>query len=354
MTVQDVRLAGGAGAARAPEIVEAGGQARLHLTLAVADYEHVRDLVFGVVRPDGIALTAFTLQVEEIFYRFTKNQEWDVSEMSFAKFIALTAAGNAPMVGMPVFPSRVFRHSAIYVRADRGIRTPKDLEGKTVGIPEWAQTAGIFQRGILAEHYGVDLAAVRWVQAGVNEPGRVEKVELKLPAGIRYENRPDKSISGMLAAGEIDAAMSARTPDCFLAGHKDVVRLYPDFRAEEARFFAKTGIFPIMHLIAVRRAAFERHPWIAMNLFKAFEEAKRRSVKRVRDLTVSRIPLPWGPTLAEEFDASFGTDPFPYGIEKNRVTLEAFCRYAHEQGITPRKLAPEDLFPPEVRAGFRV
>jgi 4,5-dihydroxyphthalate decarboxylase len=274
--------------------------------------------------------------------------------MSFAKFIALTAAGNAPMIGLPVFPSRVFRHSAIYVRADRDIRAAKDLEGKTVGIPEWAQTAGIFQRGILAEHYGVDVGAIRWVQAGVNEPGRVEKVELKLPAGIRYENRPDKSISAMLASGEIDAAMSARVPDCFLAGDRNVARLYPDFRAEEARFFAKSGVFPIMHLIAVRRAVFERHPWVAMNLYKAFEEAKRRSVARVRDLTVSRMPLPWCPTLAEEFDATFGPDPFPYGIEKNRVTLEAFCRYAHDQGITARKLAPEDLFPAEVRASFRV
>jgi 4,5-dihydroxyphthalate decarboxylase len=354
MMVQDVRTTPAGGAARTPEIVEAGGQARLHLTLAVADYDHVRDLVFGVVRPDGIALTAFTLQIEEIFYRFTKNEEWDVSEMSFAKYIALTAQGNVPMIGLPVFPSRVFRHSAIYVRSDRGIRTAKDLEGKTVGIPEWAQTAGIYQRGILAENYGVDLSAIRWAQAGVNEPGRVEKVELKLPAGIRYENRPDKSISGMLAAGEIDAAMSARTPDCFLAGHKDVVRLYPEYRAEEARFFAKSGVFPIMHLIAVRRAAFERHPWIVMNLTKAFEEAKRRSVERVRDLTASRVPLPWCPTLAEEFDATFGPDPFPYGVEANRVTLDAFCRYAHDQGITARKLAPEDLFPAEVRGSYRV
>jgi 4,5-dihydroxyphthalate decarboxylase len=354
MTVQDVRKSAAAGPARAPEIVEAAGQARLHLTLAVADYDHIRDLVHGVVRPDGIVLTAFTLPVEEIFYRFTKNQEWDVSEMSFAKYIALTAQGNAPMVGLPVFPSRVFRHSAIYVRSDRGIRTAKDLEGKTIGIPEWAQTAGIFQRGILAEHYGVDLKAIRWVQAGVNEPGRVEKVELKLPAGIHYENRPDKSLSGMLASGEIDAAMSARTPDCFLAGHKDILRLYPDYRAEEARFFANSGVFPIMHLIAMRRAAFERHPWIAMNLYKAFEQAKQRSVERVRDLTASRLPLPWCPTLAEEFDATFGPDAFPYGVEKNRVTLDAFCRYAFDQGITARKLAPDDLFPVEVRASYRV
>ena len=165
-------------------------RAHLNLTLATADYDHVRDLVHGVVRPTGIALTAFALQIEEIFFRFTKNLEWDVSEMSFAKFTALTAQGNAPMIGLPVFPSRVFRHSAFYVRSDRGIKSAKDLEGKTVGIPEWAQTAGIYARGLLAETYGVDLKKIRWVQAGVNQPGRVEKVELKLPAGIHYENAP--------------------------------------------------------------------------------------------------------------------------------------------------------------------
>jgi 4,5-dihydroxyphthalate decarboxylase len=351
MNVQDVTAM--ATAVRAAPVVESDGTARLHLTLASADYDHVRDLVHGVVRPAGIALTAFALQIEEIFFRFTKNLEWDVSEMSFAKFTSLTAQGNAPMVGLPVFPSRVFRHSAIYVRGDRGIRTAKDLEGKTVGIPEWAQTAGIYARGFLAETCGVDLASIRWVQAGVNQPGRVEKVELNLPPGVKYEARPDKSLSGMLAAGEVDAAISARVPASFTAGSAPIVRLYPDFRAEETRYFKQTGIFPIMHLMVVRRAVFERYPWIAMNLFKAFDEAKKRSVERVRDLTASRMPLPWCPTLAEEFDATFGEDPFPYGVEANRVTLDAFCRFAHDQGLTRRRMTPDDLFPAEVRATFK-
>jgi 4,5-dihydroxyphthalate decarboxylase len=342
-----------ASAARAPQLVDTDGSARLHLTLAIADYDHVRDLVHGVVRPAGIALTAFALQIEEIFFRFTRNLEWDISEMSFAKFTALTAAGEAPMIGLPVFPSRVFRHSAIYVRADRGITSAKDLEGKTVGIPEWAQTAGIYARGFLAETYGVDLRKIRWLQAGVNQPGRVEKVDLKLPAGVDYAARPDKSLSGMLAAGEIDAAITARVPAAFAAGGGQIVRLWPSFRDEEARYFKATGIFPIMHLVAVRRAAFERDPWIAMNLFKAFEEAKRRSVERVRDLTATRVPLPWCPTLAEEFDQTFGADPFPYGVEGNRPTLDAFCRFAHDQGLTARRLTPDELFPAEVRATFK-
>jgi 4,5-dihydroxyphthalate decarboxylase len=248
----------------------------------------------------------------------------------------------------------VFRHSAIYVRADRGIANPNDLEGKTVGIPEWAHTAAIYARGILAETYGVDLRAIRWVQAGVNEAGRGEKVALGLPAGIRYESRPDSSLSAMLLGGEIDAAICARVPNAVAASQGAVVRLFPDYREEEAVFHRRTGIFPIMHVIAIRRAAFERHPWIATNLMKAFEEAKNRSVERLLDLTASRIPLPWASTVAAEMVHAFGGDLWPYGVEANRVTLAAFCRYGHDQGVTQRLLTPNDLFPPEVRAGVRV
>ena len=186
MNVNETNQNGRVSAEREPEIIESGGTARLHLTLATTDYDHVRDLVNGVVRADGIVLTGFVLPVEEIFFRFIKNQEWDISEMSFGKFIGFASQGNSPFIGIPVFPSRVFRHSAFYVRADRGIRTPKDLEGKTVGIPEWAQTAGIYARGFLSETAGVDLTKIKWVQAGMNEAGREEKVEFTLPKGIDY------------------------------------------------------------------------------------------------------------------------------------------------------------------------
>ena len=358
MTVKEKPEGKAAGAAdrpaggRAAELIPEGGTARLHLTMATADYDHIRDLVHGVVRPDGIALTPLVLEVEEIFHRFIKNLEWDVSEISFAKYTALTAQGAAPMVAIPVFPSRVFRHSSIYIRTDRGIGSAKDLENRTVGIPEWAQTAGIYARGLLAEYYGVDLTKIRWVQAGVNEPGRVEKVEFKLPAGIRYESRPDASLSELLVKGEIDAAISARMPLAFAQGA--VARLFPDYRAEEMRYFQKTRIFPIMHAIAIRRAVFERHPWVAMNLFKAFELAKQRSAARVADITAARIPLPWSASLAAEFAETFGPDLFPYGVETNRPTLDAFCRFAHDQGITAHKISPDDLFPREVRASAKV
>ncbi|MPZ58000.1 MAG: 4,5-dihydroxyphthalate decarboxylase [Rhizobiales bacterium] len=339
---------------RLPQIVDTGGGARVHLTMAVADYDHMRDLVHGVVRPEGILLTAFTTAVvEEIFFRFIKHREFDVSEMSFAKYVALSSRGDAPMVGIPVFPSRVFRHSGIYVRADRGIRTAKELEGRTVAIPEWAQTAGIYARGMLAEYYRVDLTSIRWVQAGVNEPGRVEKVALELPASICYQSRPDSSISAMLANGEVDAAVSARAPDSFLDGHPEIVRLFPNYRAEELTYFQKTGVFPIMHLIAMRRAVFEQHPWTAMNIVNACEEAKRRCLERIRMIGVAAIPMPWASGFLEDCAATFGADPFPYGLDANRPTLDAFCRFAHDQHITERPMTPDELFPPELRTVAR-
>jgi len=184
MTLREANLTAASAADREPEIIESGGTARLHLTLAATDYDHVRDLMNGVVRPEGAVLTAFVLPVEEVFYRFIKNREWDVSEMSFGKFIGFASQGNSPFIGIPVFPSRVFRHSAFYVRTDRKIAKPNDLEGKRVGIPEWAQTAGIYARGYLSDA-GVDLRKIHWVQAGMNEAGREEKVEFKLPAGIQ-------------------------------------------------------------------------------------------------------------------------------------------------------------------------
>jgi 4,5-dihydroxyphthalate decarboxylase len=233
MTVREANLTASSSADREPELIETAGTARLHLTLATADYDHVRDLTTGAVRAEGILLTAFVLPVEEIFYRSIKNREWDVSEMSFGKFIGYAAQGNSPFVGIPVFPSRVFRHSAFYVRSDRGISHPKDLEGKRVGIPEWAQTAGIYARGFLSETAGVDLRKVQWVQAGMNEAGREEKVEFKLPDGIHYEQRRDTTISAMLLSGEIDAAISARVPDAFDNSGGRIVRLYPDYRAQE-------------------------------------------------------------------------------------------------------------------------
>ena len=325
----------------------------LQLTLACEDYDRTRPIKDGIVKPEGVEVNYLVMPVEEIFWRMMKYEEFDVSELSMGAFLTAAAHGRRPFIAIPVFPSRVHRHSAIYVRADRGIKTATDLEGRAVGIPEWAQTAGIYVRGMLAEDHRVDLAKIAWLQAGVNEPGRAEKVELKLPAGIRYQARPDTSLSAMLASGEVDAVITARAPDAFAPGGA-VVRLFPDYRAEEERFYKKTGIFPIMHLVTMRRTAYEQHPWIAMNLYKMFDEAKRRCLARLRDFTCARIPLPWAAAIADEIVAGYGPDPYPYGIEDSGPTLEAFCRYAHDQGVTHRRMTIDDLFPCEVRAMARV
>jgi 4,5-dihydroxyphthalate decarboxylase len=334
-----------------PVAVDAAG--RLRLTIAVNDYDQIRDVTSGRVPVEGVALTSLHLEIEEIFYRFVKYREWDVSELSFAKYAALVAQGEK-VTAIPVFPSRMFRHSAFYVRRDGPVRTPADLAGKRMGIPEWAQTAGVYCRGLLAHEYAVDLASIEWVQAGVNEAGRVEKVALSLPAGVGIRAEPQRSLTEMLLDGGIDAIMSARPPSAFTAGDTRIVRLIQDTRGAEAAYFRKTKIYPIMHVLALRSEIVASHPWVAMNLFKAFEVAKNRSLERARDVTASRFPLPWLQDYLAEVETMFGKDCFPYGIESNRPTLEAFLRYAHEQGVTDRLLQPEELFPKQVQSAFKV
>ena len=326
----------------------------IKLTLAIGPYDHVRDFVDGTVRADGIDLIALNLPVEEIFYRFTRFREWDISEMSFGKFVSLVSQNDHSITAIPVFPSRVFRHSSIYVRKNGRIRKPQDLKHKRVGIPEWAQTASIYTRGYLMHEVGIALKDIEWHQAGVNEMGRSEKVKLKLPRGVRYVNHRGRSLNDMLLAGELDAVLSARPPRAALDPDAAVTRLFPDAPGVERAYYRKTGIFPIMHVVALRRKILDRHPWVAMNLFKAFEEAKQRSLGRALDVTASYYPLPWAVDYARQSQALFGDDFWPYGIECNRATLESFLHFAYEQGVCHRKLAPEDLFPVEVQSSYRV
>ena len=327
---------------------------RLRLTLAIGEYDHVRDLCTGAVRAEGITVTPLHLPTEEIFHRFTRYREWDVSEMSFAKYAALRSRGDDSLEAIPVFPSRMFRHSSIYVRTDGPVRTPADLLRRRAGVPEWAQTAAVYTRGLLADRYGLDLRAIEWVQAGVNEPGRAEKVALSLPEGLRLTPRPDTSLEALLHGGGIDAMLSAHPPAAFEAGAPWIRRLFDDPEAEERAYHAETGIFPIMHVVVLRRAVLDRFPWAARNLYDAFEQAKRRSQARMLEFTASRIPLPWAPYRAAAAQAAFGGDPWPYGVEPNRVTLEAFLGWAAEQGVAARHMPPAELFAPETLTAVRV
>ena len=327
---------------------------KLHLTLAISDYDHTRDVCSGGVAIEGIELTHLSLPIEETHYRFTKFREWDVSEMSLGKYVSLLSQVDRSMVAIPVFPNRAFRHSSIYVRRDAELTDPTQLAGKRVGVPEWAQTAGIYARGALMHQYGLRLPAIQWWQAGVNEPGRIEKVELRLPEGVRINRVADKTLSGMLMSGELDAVISAHPPEPFKRGDPGIVQLFHHVQAVEEAYWRTTGIFPIMHIIAITREVYDRHRWVAMNLYKAFDEARRRSVGRISELTASRVPAPWMADYIDRWRQLFGAEYWPYGLEPNRVTLEAFCQYAFEQGVCHRKVAAEELFPPEVASAFRI
>jgi 4,5-dihydroxyphthalate decarboxylase len=322
----------------------------LDLTLAINRYDHVRDLVDGTVPVEGVALRCLSFSVEEIFFRFSRFREWDVSEMSLAKYTSLRAGGDDSLTAIPVFPSRVFRHSAIFVREGGSITKPEDLKGGRIGVPEWTQTATVYARGLLAHEYGVALEGVRWFQGGVNEPGRVEGIPIDLPPQISYAAVPDRSLNDMLLADDLDACISAHPPDGFKHG---IVRLI-DNPAVEQEHYRRTRVFPIMHVIALRRDVYDAHRWVAMNLFTAFEEAKRRSVERILDPNASMVPLPQGHFAAAWTQNVFGEDLWPYGLEPNRPTLETFLAWAAEQGVNARRLQPEQLFAPETLQRFRI
>jgi 4,5-dihydroxyphthalate decarboxylase len=327
---------------------------RILITLAISDYDHVADLTNGRVPIEGIEPTCLNLPLEEIFFRSLIYREFDVFEISFAKYASLISRGDKSLIAIPVFPSRVPRHSAIYIRRDGPIQKPGDLSGCRIGIPEWAQTAGVYARGFLVHQYDLDLASVDWVQAGVNQAGRIEKAKLQLPRGVKLTGVADKTLSGMLVSGEIDAAITAVPPDCFEQNHAQVGRMFEDFLDVELRYVQETGIFPIMHTIAIRRDLVDKHPWLSTNLFTAFQEAKRRSLARALYIGATRYPIPWCYEHARRAQKMFGDDFWPYGIETNRKTLTAFLQYAHEQGICHCRLAPEELFSGNVQKQFRV
>ena len=321
---------------------------KLPLTIATTDYDHFRDIRTGAVAAEGIDINWFLLGHHECFARMTANREFDMSEMSFAKFSAQVTRKDSDLIGLPVICSRLFRFSSFYVNKNSGIKRIEDLYGKTVGSPEWAHSAAVWMRGWMQNDVGMDMTKIKWVQAGANAPGREEKVERNLPNGIEIARIKDKSLSQMLASGELDCAIIARPPTCFLENHPDIVRLFPNFLELEEEQYAETGVWPIMHIIAMKKSVHDAHPWVARNMFNAFEESKRRSLERLLDPAVSRYPLAWLSSYGRKMQDVFGKDPFPFGVEPNRKTWEMMGLYTFQQGIAHHQFEPEEIFPASV------
>ena len=328
---------------------------KLRLTLGCWNYDRTRALSDGSVQPDGIDLNVLEMPVEETFFRMLRHREFDCAELSLSSYSVSLGKPERPFVAIPVYPSRFFRHSCIYVNADAGIREPKDLIGKRVGTPEYQMTAPVWIRGILSDHYGVPVDSVTYCTGGEEEPGRSEKLKLDLPPNIRVEPiGPTQTLSKMLLDGEIDALYTARMPSTFRSGGGRVKRLFDDYVDVERQYWRDTSIFPIMHTVAIRREVYEANRWVAMSLTKAFIEAQRRTYADLQETAALKAMLPWLGAHVEDAQREMGDDFWPYGLERNRKTLETFLRYHFEQGLSKRLLTPDELFAPESLESFKI
>lgn len=326
---------------------------RVPVTLACWDYDRTRALEDGTVTVDGVDLTFLRLPVEETFFRMLRHREFDAAEMSLASYVTALAAGDPAFVAIPVFPSRAFRHHGIYVHTGAGIREPGDLVGRVVGVPEYQLTACVWIRGILADHHDVPVASVRYRTGGMHAPGRVEKQALALPPGIDVAPiPPDRTLADMLVTGEIDALYAPRTPRPLREGNPAVARLFADPRTEEERYAVATGLFPIMHVVVLRADVHARWPWLARSLTDAFGRAKAVTEDRLDEVAANPTMMPWLYDDVARVRGLLGHDFWPYGLEPNRAVLTTFLRYAHEQGLTSRRLEPDELFVPSTHEGF--
>lgn len=324
---------------------------KLRLSFACWNYDRTRALLDGSVRPDGIDLNYLCLPVEETFFRMARHREFDVAEMSFSSYCVSLNKPDRPFVALPVYPSRFFRHSCIYVNASSGIREPKDLIGKRIASPEYQMTAPVWIRGILQDHYGVPVTnadSEPYRFGGEEEPGRIEKLKLDLPPDIKLQAiGPTQTLSQMLADGDIDALYTARAPSSFTRGDGRVRRLFENYAEIERAYWRDTSIFPIMHVIVMRREIYEANRWIAQSLTKAFYAAQQMAYDDLAETAALKSMLPWLVAHVEEARREMGADWWPYGLEPNRKALETFTRYHFEQGLSKRQLGLDELFAPE-------
>ncbi len=328
---------------------------KLRLTLACWNYDRTRALADGSIQPDGIELTYLNLPVEETFFRMLRYREFEIAEMSLSSYTVSLSREDRPFVAIPVFPSRSFRHNAIFVSTKGGVREPKDLIGKRVGNPEYQLTAQVWVRGILSDEYGVAPASVEYWTGGEEEPGREEKIALDLPPEIKIRRiEPNQTLAQMLADGDLDALYAPRIPSTLASRPKDVRRLFDNYAEVEHAYFSKTKIFPIMHAVVIRQDIYRAYPWVAQSLYKAFVKSQRLIYRDLEETAALKAMLPWLSAHVEELKRTMGEDWWPYGFESNRHVIETFLRYHHEQGLSKRRLQPEELFAPETLAAYKI
>ena len=328
---------------------------KLHLTVACGDYDRTNALKEDTVQPEGIRLNYIPLQAEEIFWRMCNHQEFDASEMSLSNYMTMMSRGKCPFIAIPVFPSRFFRHSCVFINVESGVQKPQDFKGKKIGAPEFSITAAVWIRGFLQDDYGVRAQEVQWLIGGQEEPGRKERLDFRLPPEIRVSAIPqDKTLNGMLESGEIDALISARIPSCFAKGSPKIRRLFPNYKEVEMDYYKRNKIFPIMHVLVIRKEVYDRYPWVARSLYKAFCQAKERAIQTMHISNTLTHTLPWLFAEMDLLKALFGPDWWPYGIEPNRHTLETLIRYMQEQGLMEKAMKVEELFAANVVGEFKI
>jgi 4,5-dihydroxyphthalate decarboxylase len=319
---------------------------KLELTLACEAYDRTDALREGRIVPEGIDLVYLPLSPQETFWRMLRHLEFDAAEMSLSAWTVAKSRGENRIVAIPVFTSREFRHSAIYVNLKANITKPADLRGKRVGVPEYMLTAVVWARGILESEYGVSPKEMKWLIGGQEEPGRQERIELRKPPGVSIERIPeDRTLSEMLDTGEIDAVITPLLPSVYSPRAPRVRRLFPNFREVERAYYKKTGIFPIMHTVVIKTSLYEKHPWVAQSLYKAFRNSRDEAIRRLHDTNALRISLPWVVAEAEESEVTFTDGDFwPYGVEPNRKTIQALIDYLRQQDLLERDVKIEELF----------
>jgi 4,5-dihydroxyphthalate decarboxylase len=328
---------------------------KLKLSVAMGNYDRTRPLVDNDVQLDGADPVYMLLSPEEMFFRAFRDVAFDISELSLSSFTVKQAAGTNPYVGVPVFPSRAFRHTSIYIRTDRGIATPADLQGRRIGTPEYQLTACVWARALLHEEYGVKPSDITWVRGGMEDPGRPEKIPLQLPADVRLENAPaDTTLSQLLERGAIDGIIGPRAPSGFERGDPRIAWLFSDPAQTAAEYFRKTRIFPIMHVLGIRRELAQEHPWLPMAVFKAFAEAKSVALARLVDTSACKVTLPFVEEQLRGARALMGADFWSYGVAPNRHVLDHFLHHHHAQGLSRRRLQVEELFHPSTFESYKI